>query len=85
MTMTAELPRIPDCLASSPASDKVVWNYLFTANQPLTKPELQQRTKIQMRTLDAALRRLRDAGLVQTTSAGGETSCYRAYALLKNR
>jgi DNA-binding transcriptional ArsR family regulator len=83
--MTAELPRIPDDLAQSPASDKVVWNYLFDADRPLTKPELQTRTKIHPRTIEAALRRLRDADLVTTAPAENETTCYRAYTLSERR
>jgi DNA-binding HxlR family transcriptional regulator len=85
MTMTAELPRIPDALAQSPASDKVVWNYLYDAAKPLTKPELQARTKIHPRTLDAALGRLREDGFVTTAPAEDGSSCYRAYTLSEKR
>ena len=79
--MTAELPRIPDALASSPASDKVVWRWLDDAARPLTKRELRALTRIEPRTLDAALRRLREAGLLTRTSAPDDSPCTLAYAL----
>lgn len=79
--MTAELPRIPDALASSPATDKYLWNVLYDAEAAQTATELAEATHTPRSTVYKSLRRLVEKGVVEEVPA---TDCqcqwsYRTY------
>lgn len=67
--MTAELPRIPDELAASPATDKLVWNVLYDADEPMTAPELADVSHTPRPSVYRSLDRLVAAGLVDKLAA----------------
>lgn len=79
--MTAELPRIPDALAQSPASDKLVWRELDAAERPLTRRELRHRTRLTKRTVTNALKRLREADLIARAPPPADSDCYFGFTL----
>lgn len=70
--MTGELPRIPAALAQSPATDKVVFQYLQDADEPLTQTDLAEQTRTSQRTIRDALTRMERRGLVESWRVGGD-------------
>jgi predicted transcriptional regulator len=76
--MTAELPRIPDELAQSPASDKVVWNALYDADGPLTAAAIAEATHTPRSTVYESLARLVEDDLVEEAPAS-DSPCQWAY------
>ncbi len=77
-TMTGELPRIPDCLASNPATDKLIWNVLRDADGSLTVSELATLSHTPKSTVYESVRRLVRLGVVDELPAP-ESSCQWRY------
>ena len=57
-------PHVPPRLADLPPSCKLVWYVLDIAAEPLTRAEIVAATRLGESTVDYALRRLVDEGIV---------------------